>query len=113
VEADPNAVVRACVAAKNLQATLWILGTSGKRYALHGPDVDRYTNEQYMTAAKQGMLYVSDGDIWGFCADFDRDTGAPVLMEKYQDVFARRSKAGPQAGKAAEQTSITPAPTAP
>jgi hypothetical protein len=104
VEPDPNDVVRATVAAQNMQATLWILGTSGKRYAVNGENVAKYTNEQYMTAAQQGMLYVSDGEVWGFCADFDRDTGAPVLMEKFDDVFARRSKKGPQA---AEQQAAT------
>lgn len=108
VEPDPNAVVRACVAAKNMQATLWVLGTTGKRYALNGADVDRFTNEQYMKAAQQRMLYVSDErpERWGFCADFDVDTGAPVLMEKYDDVFARRSKQGP-GPKAVEGTQGT------
>lgn len=107
VEADPSAVIRACVAAKNLQATLWVLGTSGRRYALNGNEVDRFTIQQYTKAAQQGMLYVSDAqpERWGFCANFDQETGAPVLMEKYEAAFARRSKSG-EAPEAAVQGTL-------
>lgn len=95
VEADPNAVTRACVDAQNMKATLWLLGTTGSRRQLQGEQVTRFLPDQYMAAAKAGLLYVQRTDPrWAFCAGFDMQTGAPSLMEKYDDAFARRSYAG-------------------
>lgn len=103
VEAEPNAVVRACIEARNLKATLWLLGTTGSRRALQGEQVARFNPEQYMQAAKAGLLYLTQEERWGFCAGFDAKTGAPSLMERYEDAFARRSYAG---SKPDEQTKL-------
>lgn len=100
VEPDPNAVVRATTNAQQMKWKLWLLGGKGSRRCLQGQQVIKYTNDQYMQAARAGLLYSERepevSELWAFSPHLDGHTGLPQLMEPYDFAFAKRSPEGVQ-----------------
>jgi hypothetical protein len=82
VEPDPNAVVRAVQAAREMKTRLWLLGTKGSKRALQGEQVASWTSEQYMKYADAGLLYVERDELWAFAPALDANTFLPVLLDR-------------------------------
>lgn len=102
---EPNAVVKALETAVNVKGSLVLLGTKGSMRKLQGHQVNLFGSpERYMQYAEHGLLYLElDGPPrYAFAAELDGQTGLPLLMECYNDAFARRSYAG--AAKPADNT---------
>jgi hypothetical protein len=97
VEPAPNALVHALQEACAMRARLILLGTKGTFRYLHGPEaVNRYIPDQYMAAARAGLLYIEPQQppLRAFAPALDELTGLPLLMEEYTHAFAKRSFAG-------------------
>ena len=99
VEPDPNKVLKVVLAAKDHKGRLWVLGQSGSRRALQGSQVDAFgTSERYMKAAQYGLLYYEalpeQSEVWAFAPGVDPGTKLPVLLERYDVAFAKRSHEG-------------------
>lgn len=96
VEPDANAVVRACVDAQNMKTRLCLMGPKGSMRYLQGPQVAQMANpQQYLTAAQGGFLYVEvEQPVFAFAPALDPTSGLPVLLDGYEDAFAKRSYEG-------------------
>ncbi len=98
VEPDPNEVVRATTNAQAMKWRLLLLGTKGSYRMLQGEQVTAFSNANYMEAAKAGLLYVElEPEISqrrAFSPEIDKATGMPLLLERYEDAFARRQQDG-------------------
>jgi hypothetical protein len=98
VEPSPNALVHALQEACERKARLILLGTRGTFRYLQGTEhVNRFNPEQYMAAARAGLLYLEPlrTPLRAFSPALDTASGLPLLMEEYAMAFAKRSHAGP------------------
>ena len=104
VEAEVNAVIRACTDAQNMKTRLCLLGPKGSMRYLQGAQVGHMAKpEQYLKAAQGGFLYTTeDKVVFAFAPALDPTSGLPVLMEGYEDAFAKRSYAGRAAAAPAQ-----------
>lgn len=109
VEPDVNVVTKALELTRNHKARLWLLDAKGGRRALQGDHVLQMNPGDYTTAARNGLLYIeldatafpSRGPKWAFSPGLDEGTGLPVVMERYEEAFVKRSYAGDGGGQTA------------
>lgn len=95
IEGEPNAVTRALVSATEMKTCLWLLGRKGSKRRLQGAQVAALgTPQQYTKAAEEGLLYEEGSEGWAFAPELDESTRLPLLMERYDEAFAKRSYAG-------------------
>lgn len=111
VEPDPNAVVRALERATNLRGKLWVLGAKGSRRTLQGQQVNAFGEpERYMQYAKAGLLYYEPehehAEQWAFSPGTDAGTQLPLLLERYDVAFAKRSYVGEAKEQAPAQATL-------
>jgi hypothetical protein len=110
VEPVPDVLVHALKDAAEQRARLILLGTRGSLRYLHGArEVNRYDPDQYMAAARAGLLYLQaqDPPVLAFSPALDAATGLPVLLEGYELAFAKRSHAGTLT-RSTQQPSLMP-----
>ncbi len=109
VEPDVNVVTKALELTRNLKARLWLLDSQGGRRALQGDQVLHLNPGDYTVAAQNGLLYIeldataypSRGPKWAFAPALDEGSGLPLMMERYEEAFVKRSYAGTGAGQTA------------
>lgn len=88
VKPDPNDIVRLRVQLRTGNAHVLLLGRKGSMNEV--PDENKFSYEQLMKAAQEGLLYTERRKAWAFAAALDNETALPVLMERYEDAFRRR-----------------------
>lgn len=107
VAAETNAIVRLQVQLRDKLATAIVLGRKGSMHEVFTED--RFSHDQLMAAAKEGLLYAEEQQaVWAFAAGLDTDTGLPVLMEPCKEAFRRRQLDNGQHGEQ-KQLALKPA----
>lgn len=107
VKADPNEIVRLRVQLRNGNAHVLLLGRKGSMHQV--PDENKYSHDQMMKAAQEGLLYTERRKAWAFAPGLDPDTELPVLLERYEDAFRRRQLDNTAPEPAQQKMDLNPA----
>lgn len=88
VKPDPNDIVRLRVQLRTGNAHVLLLGRKGSMHEV--PNENKFSHDQLLKAAQEGLLYTERKKAWAFAPGLDPETELPVLLEGYENAFRRR-----------------------